>query len=952
MYSQEELIREEQTILNSLIREMDSIILKKNQKLTAAELQVKKAKNKCLPDTYGSLVQAQNEKKELRKAIKRTKQSRNELYEHRLELYVTDETSESIEEIKIGLHTYTYLDKVFIVSWTNPICQRFILDSSATDYNEKVLYKGQLYHTHYTLKMKRKIDMFFDKVTGVSHIYPLSDEESEKIIADEFLKELLSRRSETEFRNIVFSIQKQQGEIIQTPFKENLIVQGCAGSGKSMIMLHRLPIVLVNNPNGLDRNNMYIITPSITYIQMANNLRIDLEIEDLKMGTLEQYYDYVIQKYGISPSEYGTIYPYLKIDSNLEKYIYSDDCITDILSYFEAAIITGKIDYSSGRNLFTLKTQRTLSSTPYDKIISEILGTQEIITENEKILNQYHIYIRDVYEGLTDFSNLLRLRKTAVTRGIKKAISGDQDLIEEKEQELKTLDREKNGVAYQNRKNAIVAAQKRIDDLRETMLIVDWDDEYFHQLEKCSAFIQKSLELFPGFHKLREKMSTQNLYICVTNIDSFLKEYYKICAEIMKIGDPYSDYAESIENKINSIATVIKPLEYYDHGLLDFEYLTKLKESNSYFTDLRKSLVQNTYEKFMEQLGQTPDDKGRLKALNCSPYLYLQILYLFQGQPNAIPESLISIDEAQNVMPAELRLIQNVNLNKVILNLYGDVKQHIPNTKGIDSWNEIQNIAKFKMYDMRENYRNARQITEFCNRQFNLQMRAINTDGAGVHIVKDSADLLDKLQTIFTRPQNPGLSCIIVKNVQEAQSIITLSRKFSSRISNMVDVQAELQVAKWNLMTVEQAKGLEFETVFAVTGRMDKNEQYITYTRALNELFVYDSELAVVKVEKKSDTPPDIPEKSSSGMTKHVKRTKRSKASSDNASIPVSEFFKRSGFEVIDLRNKSGFLWVIGEKELLEETVNQAIQQYGITGIYGSGKATNFRAGWYTKTKK
>ena len=44
MYSQEELIREEQTILNSLIREMDSIILKKNQKLTAAELQVKKQK--------------------------------------------------------------------------------------------------------------------------------------------------------------------------------------------------------------------------------------------------------------------------------------------------------------------------------------------------------------------------------------------------------------------------------------------------------------------------------------------------------------------------------------------------------------------------------------------------------------------------------------------------------------------------------------------------------------------------------------------------------------------------------------------------------------------------------------------------------------------------------------------------------------------------------------------
>ena len=42
-------------------------------------------------------------------------------------------------------------------------------------------------------------------------------------------------------------------------------------------------------------------------------------------------------------------------------------------------------------------------------------------------------------------------------------------------------------------------------------------------------------------------------------------------------------------------------------------------------------------------------------------------------------------------------------------------------------------------------------------------------------------------------------------------------------------------------MMVEQSKGLEFETVFAVTGRMSENEKYITYTRALNELYVYDA---------------------------------------------------------------------------------------------------------------
>ena len=61
-----------------------------------------------------------------------------------------------------------------------------------------------------------------------------------------------------------------------------MIVQGCAGSGKSMIMLHRLPIILYDNPKSLNRSNLYIITPSQMYIDMAENMRHQLEISDIK----------------------------------------------------------------------------------------------------------------------------------------------------------------------------------------------------------------------------------------------------------------------------------------------------------------------------------------------------------------------------------------------------------------------------------------------------------------------------------------------------------------------------------------------------------------------------------------------------------------------------------------------------------------------------------------------
>ena len=176
-----------------------------------------------------------------------------------------------------------------------------------------------------------------------------------EIIADEFLQELLERRSTREFKNIVFSIQKKQGEIIQANYHKNMIVQGCAGSGKSMIMLHRLPIILYDNPNSLKRTNLFIITPSDMYIQMAENMRQQLEISDIKMGTIEQYYDYCIGKYsGHKPGEYGSIRHTAKIDNKIEKYIYSSECIIDLKKYYDQLSGTKNPVIEKGINIFKI----------------------------------------------------------------------------------------------------------------------------------------------------------------------------------------------------------------------------------------------------------------------------------------------------------------------------------------------------------------------------------------------------------------------------------------------------------------------------------------------------------------------------------------------------------------------------------------------------------------------
>ena len=166
---------------------------------------------------------------------------------------------------------------------------------------------------------------------------------------------------------------------------------------------------------------------------------------------------------------------------------------------------------------------------------------------------------------------------------------------------------------------------------------------------------------------------------------------------------------------------------------LDLDYYSDIRKVRDTLARVSSDGVLNAYEYVMGKIGVKRPENGRMRALRCSPYVYLQALYIFQGVPSGTKESLLAIDEAQGIAPEELRLLKNVNGNNVTFNIYGDIYQHIEGTKGIESWDEYREVIDYDIYEMQENYRNASQITEYCNRKFNMQMNAINTPGKGVH---------------------------------------------------------------------------------------------------------------------------------------------------------------------------------------------------------------------------
>lgn len=1003
-YTDEDLTRQEQRKLDSVIEQMDNALKDLGKIHKQSKRAADDAAKKSLPDTYGALIHAHQDSSWSKDLIQSLKKGKNELYSHRLILESSskEDGSEQID-MPVGLHTYSFKDKVYIYSWVRPVCRHFILNNTATEYDGEVEGKNGVKHfTHFDLKMKREVEIFFDIVKKVQQFFPLTPEESETLVYDAFLQELLSRRSEQEFRNIVFSIQKKQGEIIQAPFSQNIIVQGCAGSGKSMIMLHRLPIILFDNSKTLSRSHLYIITPSSTYIEMSSGMRSELEIEDLNMGTLNQYYDHVIRKYGKNPSEYGTIYPHIEIGKDHIQYIYSDAFPVDIQKMICELLDRNFVDLEPAHILLDLPEKKSFGLSPMKRIQSEVADIQGILSENTSRYNRYSDVIRNTILELDRLSRLLRNRKGTVIHQIRSRISLEKERIDACRTQLAELETEGIGV---DKTDAIVKSRLRmIRDAKDKLIFYGEElrdainnTDYFTGLIELAELIDSLVNLYPHYVKNTRQIAIteDQQYREIVNIDVMARLCHVVLAQLESVENPYIAYVDSLEKNINDLRAAVTNIEKITIPVLESGLCNSLRIRRTYLQEAGRTIVLDIYYTVMEKLDQKRNRKGKYDGLVHSPYIYLQILYQLEGAPNQTAENMISIDEAQNIAVEELRLIKDVNKGQAVFNLYGDIRQHVENSKGIDDWESFMDVVPFQMYTMEENYRNAKQITEHCNKLFHMNMLAINLDGSGVHRLPGGKKLFSKLRSLLKQTMKSGMSCMIVKSAEEAALVLKNLGDLKVRLHDLTSAPSALYPSHWNVMTVSQAKGLEFETVIVFSGRMTENEKYIAYTRALDELYicdeiVYDNPAARMVFNDKtaeiikesetvwSDTPAgtdglaqiaeitntEVSEKGK-GRTLRKKRTSKesapgsitgtgkSSATIDSGLMPIREFFKQRGLQVIDDRAKSGYLWVLGTEDTIGNIITEASSLYGVFGNYSSGgKTTSFKPGWFTKTKK
>ena len=190
----------------------------------------------------------------------------------------------------------------------------------------------------------------------------------------------------------------------------------------------------------------------------------------------------------------------------------------------------------------------------------------------------------------------------------------------------------------------------------------------------------------------------------------------------------------------------------------------------------------------------------------------------------------LNIDEAQDLSLSEYYVIKLVMGDKCRFNLYGDLNQLICQYKGIKDWNILNEIMDINLSTLNENFRNSLQIAEYCNDALNLNIVPIGVEGENVSVV-DINYALSKILSLKKMDKN-SRSVIICKSPE------MIGAKFNNQEDKSYISIGEVDFSKVSIVSVNQVKGLEFDVVVVIEEAMERNEKYISYTRALDCLYI------------------------------------------------------------------------------------------------------------------
>lgn len=719
-----------------------------------------------------------------------------------------------------------------------------------------------------TLELSRNITLNCREVVHVDIILDKSSEVFSEITDGYLRKALLRNKNQANIKSIIQTIQKKQNDIRSLHKDRSFIVQGCAGSGKTMVLLHRIRYLLYNKYIGQD--DYTFLVPSNGFKQFIERAaKTDFNIDKSNIVPYKEYYQSLCSSKRIMDRSDTNelVFPEKYLETVYSKK-FIQKCYRKFFDAFEAQ--TNACIEICEKQLNDIEFEERFVAEQeienFEKAALTYTGfvTRPLAKHLEVGIPQSMDDVALIIEKLTKLYEDQKNKYDAVSNYDEEIfISGDDERVlgnPDVSQLMEKIKAEKASIKTASiftagaHRNKLKRLQNDFEKECEKIKVSLIEEEKIKRAEEAKALSM----VFEG-------VTLSSLGEIASELDSSYKETVAKIEEAKKklegttqyLEHKYSKEIEALNDIIEFSGTISSETEAMVNNLspcYEFVY-DKMVQGKAMIDGLFKELSKKESENIKNRAGffyQDSENKiynsintalfnicrKELKlefGINTSNiykhHWFLALYCKYLTRPLKIRKmSYLFMDEAQDLNVSEIDLINKINVSTKrvglreinsapIINLFGDTKQMI--TKhGVEDWNSIADIIP-TVYTLDENFRNTNQIIKYCNDNLSFTMKSVGVDVDEVGTYGDFSTVFYKYQSNFNNP---------VFIVKDDYALVDLK-----------DLLDGYGIEDYQAFTVKTVKGLEFKEVFVFDSGMTENEKYISYTRALAKLNIIHS---------------------------------------------------------------------------------------------------------------
>lgn len=693
------------------------------------------------------------------------------------------------------------------------------------------------------------------QLVNATQLFPAPSAESRILIdVDELLEQKLQEnRSDPKLQNIIATLQQEQFEIIASDSADSFVVQGCAGSGKSQCLLHRLFYLRGELSNG-GWEHVLLITPTKLFRLFSSDLMQRYQISNVANYSISELYQALLLRYD---ARFRNRQYHLELS---EEYL-PDEYLQKVYSEETIKTIETKISQSIQRCIATacqtldIPVPETVTAKTVQSLLEKL--DEEISVANSKdtslLQDPEYAQKRADYETLQKQMDSLQKsldRQNAEAESIdanEHTLLTSAEKTEQAQHELAEWKKQ--------REEKVQSAKENLQTLREWIESGQFDPDvpflYAQQLyfiesitsgeayradEEYLAFLQKNaddatqeLVKFTG-----DKTTEQTLARYQKRRETIATRKTKIMDDINELAEKIDTAAERLRQRAQELEGEYSRQSFIKSEMERSKYVLGRLESTVFEQEIWNALLPlkeryHVHTLDVEKLDEKHQRETRI--LYKSDLLFYLKIYTTLHAEAKLPEyNLFCIDEGQDLHKADYDFLHQL-YPKARFNIFGDTLQVLHTACGVKNWTNDTGIKK--IYHLDFNYRNPAAIADFCNTEFKSKMKYLGKPRP------------ERYPTLISEPsQLPQVfqnkkAVFIVRDYESFRKFCNLSGK-SETYFEYLDTTAEKATGeKPACYSVFAAKGLEFSTVCVYPERMTTNQKVVSCTRATEVLYYY-----------------------------------------------------------------------------------------------------------------